>query len=126
VHECVAVGDAASPLTMRVAPLAERWNGRTWSILPRPKDPASQAASVLSAVSCATPGVCEAVGSGALAESWNGTSWAIQPTPTPGGALSDELDAVSCSAALVCTAVGDYVAGNEVQSPTLTLAMTFS
>ena len=113
---CVAVGNDQRALAVL------RWNGRRWSMrsLPAPRGATSQ----LSAVSCAGPRDCEAVGSSSydtgafsglsaqtvvLAERWNGRRWAIQPsgfTPEPGGEDS-ALSAVSCaSPTRGCTAVG--------------------
>lgn len=109
---CVAVGYHQGGLAVL------RWNGRRWSMrsLPSPRG----ATAALSAVSCATPRDCEAVGWSSyispesdqtvvLAERWNGRRWAIQPsdfTPEPGGADS-VLSAVSCASPTGgCTAVG--------------------
>jgi hypothetical protein len=113
---CVAVGYGQRALAVL------RWNGRRWSMrsLPVPRG----ATSRLSAVSCAGPRDCEAVGwssydTGAfsgesgetvvLAERWNGRRWAIQRsgfTPEPGGEDS-ALSAVSCASPTGgCAAVG--------------------
>lgn len=113
---CFAVGDDQGALAVL------RWNGRRWSMrsLPAPRGATSQ----LSAVSCAGPRDCEAVGSSSydtgafsgesgetvvLAEHWNGRRWSIQRsgfTPEPGGEDS-ALSAVSCALPTGgCTAVG--------------------
>ncbi len=113
---CVAVGSSQGAL------VALRWNGRRLAMrsLPAPRGATSQ----LSAVSCAGPRDCEAVGSSSydtgrfsgttgqtvmLAERWNGRRWAIQRsefTSEPGGPDS-ALAAVSCAAPTGgCTAVG--------------------
>jgi hypothetical protein len=98
-------------------PLAERWNGSTWTIQATPV-PADADESNLDAVSCASATSCTAVGvfSGPsylalLAEHWNGSTWAIQDAPNPNGANPDPestsmLNGVSCSSATSCTAVG--------------------
>lgn len=95
------------------APLAERWNGRSWRIQPTPMPPGGELA-LLQSVSCPTSSFCMAVGlyiDGAanqvpLAELWNGRRWSVEPTaPLPGDILSD-LDGVSCPKATTCTAVG--------------------
>jgi hypothetical protein len=94
---CIAVGVADG------RPLAERWDGTSWRILPTPDLPALGA---LNGVSCPWPSFCFAVGASGsepLVEVWNGTRWSVQSTPAvPGGVLS----AISCSGILACTAVG--------------------
>lgn len=94
-------------------PLAEAWNGTTWSAQAVP-NPAGAIGAGFSGLSCATPATCVATGSygnasGAsvlLAEAWNGTNWRIQATPSPAGSTGSEFLAASCSAAAACTAVG--------------------
>lgn len=75
-------------------PLAERWNGRQWTVQPTP------GTGSLTSVSCPSASACLAVGGG-LAERWNGTAWVTLPTPA-GGSLAS----VSCTSASACTAVG--------------------
>jgi hypothetical protein len=97
--------------------LAEGWNGSAWTVQRTP-NPAGSSSSVLSGVSCGSPGACLAVGRytygsqgqdlGVLAESWNGASWTIQTVPLPAGALGGSLLGVSCASASACTAVGYY------------------
>jgi hypothetical protein len=115
-NSCIAVG---SSLTFEAGgpalrPLAERWDGTSWQIVPTPDLPD---AALLSGVSCPWPTFCFAVGTlgnpatlppnpppifTPVIEVWNGTRWSIQSTPDSPG----ELDAVSCSGLLACTAVG--------------------
>jgi hypothetical protein len=104
---CVAVGFPFDSAGNPVATLAERWNGKSWAILPTP-NPAP--GSGFGGVSCTSASFCVAVGGApagvrTLAERWNGRSWAIQRTPNPssGGGLA----AVSCTSTVACTAVGD-------------------
>jgi hypothetical protein len=104
---CVAVGFPFDSAGNPVATLAERWNGKSWAILPTP-NPAP--GSGFGGVSCTSASFCVAVGGGpagvkTLAERWNGRSWAIQRTPNPssGGGLA----AVSCTSTVACTAVAD-------------------
>jgi len=108
---CIAIGQRTNRAGDRV-PLAERWNGRSWSILPRP------AVGRLSAVSCTSATACTAVGQtfpeAALAERWNGTSWAVQPTPS---LAHSGLAGVSCSSATACTAVGSYLTADDAHEP---------
>jgi hypothetical protein len=108
-NDCIAVGMAAwgSYRAPNSGPVAERWDGTSWSIQTTP----SPTASGLSGVSCTSTTACTAVGftdynNATLAEAWNGTSWSIQTTPNPAGATSVGLNAVSCTSATTCTAVG--------------------
>ena len=99
---CVAVGSAG------VAPLAERWNGSSWSVETTPLPPAAGSAR-FSSVSCSSATSCTAVGQAgaqALAERWDGTTWSLQPTPVPSGAKASALTGVSCRTPAACTATG--------------------
>jgi hypothetical protein len=94
--------------------LAQRWNGRAWTLQTTP-NPTGATDNNLAGVSCASPTACTAVGnytSGgvtrALAERWDGAAWAIQTTPTPTGATSSVLSGGSCTSPTACTAVGRY------------------
>jgi hypothetical protein len=112
--DCIAVGSwiPPSPLdfTVNSFPLAEHWNGATWSLLPQIQVPGAIDGAALSAVSC-TPSGCMAVGyldanagQYPLAEWWNGLRWSTLKTPrVPDG----ELNAVSCTSVTACVAVGD-------------------
>jgi hypothetical protein len=85
---CVAVGASDIGLRSR-APLAERWDGRRWSIQPTVSPPAPRGRytrdAELSGVSCTSRTQCVAVGSyrtgsvtGApLVEAWNGARWSF-------------------------------------------------
>jgi hypothetical protein len=125
---CVAVGSAqftTSPAS--TLPVAETWNGTSWSgaVLPVP---AGGNDASLTAVSCATPGACVAVGSysnkaGAsrpLAEQLAGSTWSLLPTPTPPhgkGAYSDtEFTGVDCPAVTGCEVVGDVFYNDTLQN----------
>jgi hypothetical protein len=111
---CTAVG-SYHPLGSgdQYRTLAERWNGRRWTIqrTPRERD------SFLDGVSCSSSRACTAVGVNyrrngrtvTLAERWNGVKWTIQAIPS-----SIPLASVSCTSVVVCTAVGgggDYPTG---------------
>lgn len=95
--------------------LAEAWNGKKWAIQPTP-NPGGLLYSSLSAVSCASPTACAAVGyyqradgsSVAVAETWAGNGWAIKPVPIPPSSDFSRLTAVSCPTASYCVAVGVY------------------
>jgi hypothetical protein len=112
---CTAVGaayysDPHSPAGSQ-APVAMRWNGKTWALQHAP-NPTRDDGSTLAAVSCPGPGDCVAVGDhggygndGTLAEAWNGKTWVTQPTPLSHGIITG-LDGVSCTSPAACTAVG--------------------
>jgi hypothetical protein len=89
--------------------------GRTWTIETTP-NATGAAVNELSAVSCASPRACTAVGSYAktlstpsvpLAERWNGKIWRRQAPAVPAGTASTFLYGVSCTSATACTAVGN-------------------
>jgi hypothetical protein len=106
---CMAVGSYRN--SPRVFPLAERWNGTSWSLL-KPPVPKGAGDTSLLGVSCVSASACIAVGSYrskagtvlTLAEVWNGATWSIQPTPNHGAV--NALASVSCTSANACTAVG--------------------
>ncbi len=110
---CTAVGSYRNSVGKRT--LAERWNGKHWTIEPTPTQ-ANGKSSRLYGVSCTKASVCTAVGpyrnrAGkqlTLAERWNGKNWAIEPTPNPPAVTSACLYGVSCTTAGTCTAVGHY------------------
>ena len=109
---CAAVGtyDNASGTGL---PLAETWNGHTWTVQPTPV-PAGSTGSYLVGLGCASTAFCTAVGyyytgagtSQALAEQWNGRSWVISPTPSLPGSKQSLLSGVSCPTTSTCVAVG--------------------
>jgi len=110
-RSCVAVGHASSAQGVQV-PLAETWDGRTWTVQPI-TGPIGSSDSALSGVSCASKRSCIAVGQSVaasgvvtLAESWDGTQWRAQPTPIPAETHNDDLLGVSCTSKTACTAVG--------------------
>jgi hypothetical protein len=108
---CVAVGYADT--SAAYIPLAERWNGGSWT-LQSPVNPGGQGVPILESVSCPSPKSCEAVGSftgdngyAAFAEGWNGNTWVLQTLPAqPTGVPSSDLKAVSCLPNGDCAAVG--------------------
>jgi hypothetical protein len=113
-NACMTVGyiQRANGSTL---PLAESWNGTSWTAQTALPVPKSSTSSVLSAVSCASKADCVAVGSSdvapagdyvTLAEAWNGATWSIEATHNP--AKASQLLAVSCLSATACTAVGSW------------------
>ncbi len=113
-RSCTAVGFANNPNGTQ-APLAERWNGRRWTLQPMPRVP-GQLDTQLAGVACTGERSCTAVGfftnvSGIdvmLAEHWNGTRWAQQRPGYPAGARYAQFSAVSCPTPASCTAVGVF------------------
>jgi len=81
------------------APLAETWNGTTWSAQPVPF-PAGEIEAFLGSVSCTSATFCMAAGGDpSVAEMWDGTSWTAQALPGGGGL-------VSCDSPSFCMALG--------------------
>jgi len=100
---CTAVGYYISGNSNR--PLAERWDGSTWTIQTTPTA-SGTTVSRLNGVSCTSATACTAVGDDnsnqvTLAERWNGSTWTIQATPS-----GVSLNGVSCTSATACIAVG--------------------
>jgi alpha-tubulin suppressor-like RCC1 family protein len=115
-----AVG-ASDALSTSGQPLAEHWNGATWSTATVPL-PAGATGAQLSGVDEVSSGNVWAVGSvtqnGAqrtLIEHWDGTAWTIVPSPDPqtGTGASDALRAVGGTSASDLWAVGDYSDGSS-------------
>jgi hypothetical protein len=112
---CIAAGAyfTTSSQSGPVRSLAERWNGKRWTILPTP-NPAKAVQSFLNGVSCTSPSACTAIGEQhsaagivhTLAERWNGATWRIQPTPDPPGVQFASLAGVSCTGPSACLATG--------------------
>jgi hypothetical protein len=125
---CVAVGNYETKAFV-AHPLAEIWNGRSWTMIRTYNPPRASNAS-LSMVSCASAVACTAVGfyekpalpgkAHTLAEEWNGTSWSSERTRSAPHSAGSSLAAVACLAANFCLAVGNYVMTGT------TLALGFS
>jgi hypothetical protein len=109
---CTAVGDYYT--VSGYQPLAEYWEGVSWTIQAVPI-PAGAQGGELESVSCASAASCTAVGFAAaaggeslpLAEHWDGSSWTVQTVPLPSLASGGGLSGVSCPTALDCIAVGE-------------------
>ncbi len=94
---CIAVGSPAHG-----GVVAERWDGRSWSLQGAPSPPDAW----VQAISCASMKACVLVGSqasGILIEWWNGRTWSLQ---TASAGAQYTLAAVSCTSASACMAVG--------------------
>jgi len=107
--------------------LAERWNGRTWRIVPTFKPAPHGRGAYLNGVACTSASACTAVGNQTLAttlaERWDGRTWNVQATPNPAGGQNITLAGVACPTRTVCTAFGGYE--NDGSGP-LTLAERWS
>jgi hypothetical protein len=104
---CVAVGTVVVERTN--FPLAERWDGRTWTLTSFP----AGTAGALASISCPTTTMCMAVGQQgatpitALAARWDGQSWTTSPLAAPDPkTYSASLTGVSCASATSCLATG--------------------
>ncbi len=129
---CLAVGSYYSSLGSGWLPLAELWNGSSWTIRP-PPTPSDGSNDILSYVQCATVKACMAVGSYyssatsqtvPLVEFWDGSAWTIQTVSLPSGASGGQLFGVSCPSMTACTAVGIYY--TTVGGPSEELALAES
>ncbi|HEX4492440.1 MAG TPA: hypothetical protein VH914_14615 [Acidimicrobiia bacterium] len=111
---CVAVGESYDASGTNSVPMAQVWNGSSWTVQTVPT-PAHAFAVQLNSVSCSAAASCTAVGyyhlnSGSgtitpLIERWNGTSWTVQTS----GVAVGVLWGVSCAASSTCMAVGGLV-----------------
>jgi hypothetical protein len=114
---CMATGaySASSSPNGPVKPLAERWNGKRWTIVRTP----SRAGSVqtfLGQVSCTSRSACTTIGEQhsatgivhTVAERWNGATWRIQSTPNPPKVQFASLSGTACTGPSACLAVGLY------------------
>jgi hypothetical protein len=131
--DCTAVGTYRMSVNPDIGgvPMAERWDGRRWSLQTVPQ-PVGQTYINLNGVSCSASAACTAVGDAeidlptgnvirlTLAEQWDGTRWTIQSTPNQPGAVSNGLADVSCASRTACTAVGAF--SSHYQSPSRMLA----
>lgn len=125
--ECWAVGEsrdfaAESSGPLRSEALIERWDGKSWSIVPSAKLDGDFA--FLYGVSCASVADCWAVGQwgkalqglNTLIEHWDGKSWSLVPSPNANSVNVDSIDgppidflfSVTCTSASNCWAVGGY------------------
>jgi hypothetical protein len=108
---CMVVGQYVT--AQGAFPLAEKWNGTTWTVLSPATAPASTGGG-FNAVACHSGINCVAVGyyttasapGVTLAESWNGKAWTVKPAIAAGG--QSQLTSVSCPALKFCMASGYY------------------
>ena len=126
---CVAVGyyrpDNTTP--EKLLPLAQRWNGTSWTLQTAPAPTVSGTSRAkLADVSCTAADFCVAVGSyedggqsHGLIERWNGSSWTLATIAAPAESNDFGLTGVSCTSKSRCVAVGSYE-GSESQHGYLT------
>jgi hypothetical protein len=116
--QCTATGLASTRTGKNYKPLAERWNGTTWTVQTTPTtNSGGYLGGTLSAgVSCTSSSACMAAGfsytakaSRLLGEGWNGRTWTIQPDSTP--VVAGDPAGISCTWAKDCTAVGTRSSG---------------
>jgi len=120
---CIAVGYTVGSArrSPRVRPLAERWNGTSWSVQATP----ALAYATLAGVSCPAPAFCLAVGgflktlsanAQPLAEVWNGKSWSQLTAPNPHAENGSVFTSVDCVAVSKCEVTGDFDYADTAQS----------
>ena len=111
---CTAVGKSTKSAVD--SPLAQRWNGSSWS----EQTPAKKSGSThnrLLGIDCPSETRCIAVGNyqnseggpATLGELWNENKWNVQTTPVPSEASASELVAVGCNSTANCRAAGSAV-----------------
>lgn len=120
---CMAVG-ASTDADRALRTLAERWNGRSWRIVPTLNQGGPRSGDELLSVSCPSATSCMAVGdalSGSVpvSEEWNGAAWSLLRTPFPQGGRDATLQSVSCPTASSCVAAGS--SDNHSGLPPVTL-----
>jgi hypothetical protein len=118
---CMAVGYSEhNCYPCNYSTLVEHWDGNSWSVMPSPTPRQQSEGTFLTAVSCASPTWCMAVGTwddNQLAMSWNGRSWS---RTAMAGSVIGQLNAVSCTSATWCAAVGyEYDFGQTYTRPLL-------
>ncbi|HEV7937942.1 MAG TPA: hypothetical protein VGP18_07965 [Solirubrobacteraceae bacterium] len=120
--ECIAVGESETN-TFKILPLAEKWNGTTWSTQ-EPPFPTGGKEGHLLGVSCTSSTACTAIGwfenssekFMPLTEKWNGTAWSALEPPMPTGAKRGTLEGLSCTSSTECFATGSFENSSSVYS----------
>lgn len=119
---CMAVGSGLNSASTTSLALAERWNGHSWSVVPT----VDVGGSVLTAVACAGPLDCSAVGYSAgtsgtepLIEHYSGGGFSLQVIAH---VTQTVLTSISCTKTGYCEAagysnVGGTTRGRVVSSP---------
>jgi hypothetical protein len=115
---CTAAGSSFGNTGVST-PLAEHWDGSSWSVQAVPIPSGFARGSTLLGVSCPLITSCTAVGwsqrsdgsSATLIELWNGSSWMVETSPNSAGSAFNSLVSVACPSAVACTAVGSALSG---------------
>ncbi|HEX6667636.1 MAG TPA: hypothetical protein VF081_13690 [Solirubrobacterales bacterium] len=113
---CTAVGKSTK--SGADSPVAQRWNGTSWS----EQSPAKKSGTLptrLFGVDCPSETRCLAAGNyqpseggpTLLTEIWNESKWSVQSPPVPSEATSSELVGIGCSSTSRCGAVGSAMIG---------------
>jgi hypothetical protein len=114
---CTAVGSDEESWTVG-SPLAERWNGRGWRLVPTPGVANSGAFGGIDCVGnyCAVVGYSGSGsnGSSTLVETTRGHDFTVVPSASPGAGYNF-LAGVACSGIGACAAVGEW--GGAVAPP---------
>lgn len=112
---CTSVGKSTTSLVD--SPVAQRWNGTSWSEQTAAKK-SGATHTRLFGVDCPSETRCLAVGNhqssegpSVLSEIWNEGKWTVQTTPLPSESTSSEFVAIGCNSTANCTAVGSAVIG---------------
>jgi hypothetical protein len=109
-----AVGSSINSSTNLLTPLAEHFNGTSWSVVPTATLPSGTAGQLKSVVAVASNNVW-AVGdnTGPLVEHWDGTKWSIVSTPSV--AAAGTLNAVTATSATDVWTVGQAGGHNLIE-----------
>ena len=120
-NACMAVGVHNIP--HGGVPLAEAWNGKTWTVKATP-EPDND--SALNSISCRSARACVATGfaiqnngNNWFSEVWNGRIWTLKTSPRPNGTTYSSIRGVSCASVGFCIAVGYYDVDSSAKSRTL-------
>src|SRR5439155_24199053 len=101
-------------------PLAEHWDGQSWTVVATPSQPGFPTSVLYSAVALGTNDVwAVGIGAGTLAEHWDGTSWSVITTPNPNLQGPSSLNAVAAVGPNDVWAAG-FTSVNGVTGVTLT------
>jgi hypothetical protein len=111
--DCTAVGTVVFKNFTDQQPLAEHWNGTSWSVEPMPAMNGSTQPDLFS-LSC-SGSACMAAGNMfdsttggdvPLVESFNGTAWSVVHLATPAGSTGVAVNGLACTSAANCYAAG--------------------
>jgi len=113
--DCWAVGYRAQDFYYGQT-LTERWDGSSWTIVPSPDRPPTEASNALTGVTCLSASECWSVGSytgdglvnQTVTDYWNGVSWVLVPSANTSPNDNNFLSAITCVSASDCWAVGEY------------------